>query len=153
MDGMIAHAGRVRRIAAGRAEIAVATGGCSSCGHVGGCGIGKLAGTRGETLIDLAATPGLRVGDGVTLELHEAQLTRAALFGYLLPAVCLIAGALIGESAGANVGAGGTAVDSLAPLGAVAGLVLGLALTRLRRPLTPRLSRSIFVSPQENPHV
>jgi sigma-E factor negative regulatory protein RseC len=146
---MIAHAGQVRRIDGARALVAVATSGCSSCGHLGGCGIGKLAGRRRETLIALPALPGLSAGDAVTLELDEAQVTRAALLGYLLPAVCLIAGALLGE----KVGAGGTAADSLAALGAVAGLLTGLSLTRLRRPLTPRLSRSIFVSPLENPHV
>jgi sigma-E factor negative regulatory protein RseC len=145
---MIAHAGRVRRIDGARALVAVATSGCSSCGHVSGCGIGKLAGQRRETLIALPTLPGLSAGDAVTLELDEAQVTRAALLGYLLPAVCLIAGALLGEKVGARETA-----DVLAALGAVAGLVLGLAITRLRRPLTPRLSRSIFVSPLENPHV
>lgn len=153
MDGLIAHTGQVRHIAAGRALVAVATSDCASCGQSGGCGIGKLAGQRRETLIALAAPDDLRVGDAVTLELDEAQVTRAALLGYLLPACLLIGGALIGESVGANVGAGSTAADGYAVLGAVAGLLSGLFLTRLRRPLLPRLSRSIFVSPQENPHV
>lgn len=140
MDGLIRHSGIVRAIAAGQAQIAVATTGCSACGHGGGCGIGKLAGKRKETLLTLPAA-GLVVGQQVALTLDERQLTRAALLGYLLPAVLLIVGALVGEGVGAKLGAGDTA-----PAGALLGLLAGLGLTRLRRPLTPRLT-------QEPPHV
>lgn len=143
MDGLIRHSGIVRAIAAGQAQIAVATTGCSACGHGGnngnnggGCGIGKLAGKRNETLVTLPAA-GLRVGQQVTLMLDETQLTQAALHGYLLPAVLLIAGALLGDELGA---------DGTALAGALLGLLAGLLLTRLRRPLTPRLT-------QEPPHV
>lgn len=158
MDALISHAGSVRRIDAGQALVAVATGGCSACGHSagngGGCGIGKLAGNRRETLIALPAIPGLRAGDAVTLELSERQLTRAALFGYLLPVLLLIAGALLGE----KLGAGGTAnaTDAAAALGAVLGLAAGLLVTRLRPPPAPRLlpaAPPISVSPLEHSHV
>lgn len=154
MEKLIHHPGSVRRIVAGQALVAVAASGCTSCGHAGGCGIGKLAG-RGETLLALPATPGLRAGDAVQVELREAQLTRAALVGYLLPVLLIVAGALLGQALGEKLGAGGT-VDGLAALGAVAGLALGLLLTRLHRPPALRLvpagaSDSVF--PLEKSHV
>lgn len=158
MDGLsatLAHGGLVRHVAGGQAQVAVATAGCSACGHVGGCGIGKLAGRRRETLITLAAPAGLRAGERVTLELDEGQLTRAALLGYLLPVLLLLAGAWCGDALGAKVSAGGTAADAPAALGALAGLLLGLLLTRLWRPPLPRLTRAapISVLPLESSHV
>lgn len=151
MNAPLAHNGSVRRIADGQAFVAVATSGCSSCGHASGCGIGKLAGNRRETVIALPAD-GLRVGQSVTLELDEAQLTRAALFGYLLPTVLLLGGALLGEAIGAKVDAG----DTLSLLGALAGLAGGILLGRLRAPLLPRLAAPPLTAsmfPQEKHHV
>ena len=140
MDGLISHAGRVHAIAGNTAQIAVATAACSACGHSGsnggGCSIGKLAGSRKESLVTLPAA-GLRPGQTVTLTLDPAQLTRAALLGYLFPAVLMLTGAALGEKIGA---------DSTALAGSLLGLCLGLLLTRLRPPLTPRLT-------QELPHV
>jgi sigma-E factor negative regulatory protein RseC len=153
---MITHAGEVRSVAEGRALIAVATSGCSSCGHLGGCGIGKLAGNRRETLIALPSLPGLAAGDAVNLELDEAQVTRAALRGYLLPALLMVIGAILGQIVGEKVGVtvgnplfgtGGTAlgVDVTAALGAVCGMASGLLLARYGRPLTPRMSRQFIL--------
>jgi sigma-E factor negative regulatory protein RseC len=159
MDSLISHAGSVRRIADGQAWVAVATGGCTACGHSanngGGCSIGKLAGSRRETLVVVPTLPGLKAGDAVTLELSERQLTRAALFGYVFPVLLLIAGALLGQTLGEKVGAGDTA-DLYAVLGAAAGLAAGLLATRFRRPLAPRLTPTGFpisVSPLEQSHV
>ncbi|MEW5890262.1 MAG: SoxR reducing system RseC family protein [Pseudomonadota bacterium] len=155
MDGLISRPGRVRRIVAGQALVAVVAGGCSSCKHAAGCGIGRLAGERGETLLALPALPGLAVGDAVNVELREAQLTRAALFGYLLPVLLIVAGALLGQSVGEKVGTGNT-VEGLAALGALVGLALGLLLTRLYRPPSPRLvstAASLSIFPLEKPHV
>ncbi len=153
MEKLIHHPGSVRRIVDGQALVAVAASGCASCGHGAACGIGKLAGGRAETLLALPATPGLRAGDAVQVELREAQLTRAALLGYLLPVLLIVAGALLGQALGEKLGAGGT-VDGIAALGAVAGLALGLLLTRLHRPPTLRLvpePPSVF--PLEKSHV
>jgi sigma-E factor negative regulatory protein RseC len=138
---MISHAGEVRHIANGQALIAVASSGCSSCGHAGGCGIGKLAGNRRENLIALPSLPGLAAGDAVQLELDEAHVTRAALLGYLLPALLMVIGAMLGEIVGEKVGVGGTAldIDAMAALGAVVGIASGLFLGRWGRPLLPRL--------------
>ncbi len=131
MSASLIQSGQIRRIEAGQAVIAVATSGCSSCGHAGGCGIGKLAGSRREALISLPAQPGLAAGDAVTLELDEARLTQAALRGYLLPTSLLVMGAWLGEKVGA---------DETAALGALVGLALGLLLVRRARPLMPRLT-------------
>lgn len=153
MEKLIHHPGSVRRIVAGQALVAVAASGCASCGHGAACGIGKLAGGRAETLLALPATPGLRAGDAVQVELREAQLTRAALVGYLLPVLLIVAGALLGQALGEKPGAGGT-VDGIAALGAVAGLALGLLLTRLHRPPTLRLvPEPPSVSALEKSHV
>lgn len=160
MGARLAHSGSVRRIADGRAFVAVATAGCSSCGHGGSCGIGKIAGNRRESLVAVPAE-GLRIGQRVTLELDEAQLTRAALFGYFLPALLLIIGALLGESFGAKVDAGSTlsmpdAANTYAALGALAGLFVGILLGRLRAPLMPRLvvpATTVSMFPQEKHHV
>jgi sigma-E factor negative regulatory protein RseC len=175
MDRLISHPGSVRRIVDGRALVAVAASGCASCGHGAACGIGKLAGGRAETLLALPAPPGLRAGDAVHVELREAQLTRAALLGYLLPVLLIVAGALLGQELGEKLGAdettalqggrakdallavadGGT-VDGFAALGAVAGLAFGLLLTRLHRPPALRLvpaGASDPVFPLEKSHV
>ncbi len=140
MDGLIQHTGHVHAIVGDQARIAVATAACSSCGHAGGCGIGKLAKNRRASLVSVPAA-GLRVGQQVTLALDEAQLTHAALLGYLLPAVLLLIGAMAGELVGQKVGAADTAADTVAAIGAVTGLLAGLLLTRLRAPLTPRLTQ------------
>lgn len=55
------------------------------------------------------------------VEMVERE-ARAALLGYLLPAICLVAGAAL---------AGVEGNDTSAALGAVAGLMAGLALVRL----------------------
>jgi sigma-E factor negative regulatory protein RseC len=128
---MISRRGFVSAIEGGRAHISVASVGCSSCGHAGGCGIGQLAGRRRETILTLPAT-GLHPGQAVSLELDESRVVRAALLGYLLPAVLLLAGAVAGERAGMG--------EPAAALGALAGLTIGLLMTRLRRPLTPTLN-------------
>lgn len=139
MSAKIVHAGLVHRIEAEHALIAVTTTGCSSCGHAGGCGIGKLAGNRRTTLIRLPRPSNLAIGDQVTLELDEAHVTRAAMLGYLLPAVLLIGGALTGEQVGGMTALGN---DASAALGAVFGLATGLLLARWSRPLLPRLSHT-----------
>jgi sigma-E factor negative regulatory protein RseC len=130
--------GQVRAIADGQARVAVANAGCASCGHASGCGIGKLgaqsANGHKESLVDVPSA-GLRVGQWVTLTLDQGQLTRAALLGYLLPAILLLTGAVIGEVVGAG--------EPAAALGALLGLCCGLLLTRLRAPLIPRLTQEI----------
>lgn len=92
---------------------------------------------QGETLVRLPAA-GVSIGQRVVLSLDEAQLTRAALLGYLLPAALLLAGAVMGETLGSG--------EPAAALGALFGLAAGLLITRLPHPLSPRLA-------PEPPHV
>lgn len=122
----IVHAGIVRAVSGSQAVIAVATAGCGGCGRRSGCGIAKLAPGQGETLVRLPAA-GLQLAPGmaVTVEVPEASLLRAAVAGYLLPALLMLAGAVAGHLAAGDAGAAG---------GALAGLALGVSITRLTGP-------------------
>lgn len=122
-EGVIAHGGVVRSVSDGHAVIAVAAGGCGGCGRRSACGIARLAPERGETLVRLPAA-GLELAPSmeVTVEVPESSLMRAALAGYLLPALLLLACAVAG-----HLGAG----DPGAAVGAPAGLAIGIVITRL----------------------
>ena len=117
------HAGIVQSIGAGEAVIAVAVQGCASCGQKRSCGVGKLSGSGTVSLIRLPASASMQVGDSVTLTVDQDAIHRAALLGYLLPAVLLVIGTVAGQSAfGSDIGAA---------LGALVGVATGLLLTRL----------------------
>ena len=107
----------------GEAVIAVAVQGCSSCGQKKSCGVGKLAAGGKISLIRLPAEPGLQAGDPVTLSVDQGDINRAALLGYLLPAVLMVVGAVAGESISGR--------DAGAALGAFAGLLVGVLLSRI----------------------
>lgn len=123
MSGIIEHAGLVRTVAHGRAAVAVDTGGCNGCGHQSGCGIGRLAGNKPSTVLTLEVEAGLQPGAQVVVSLSRENLVKAGLLAYLLPALVLMAGAALG-----NAGFGS---DGATALGAAAGLLSGLLLTRL----------------------
>ena len=89
---------------------------CGSCGSRSRCGSGAAR------IVELELPASLAVGDRVDLSLPAASVTRAALLGYLLPALCLIGGALLGAVQGN---------DTSAALGALGGLAAGLAAVRL----------------------
>jgi sigma-E factor negative regulatory protein RseC len=125
---MVEHAGTVRAVHDGIAEIAVETGGCSSCGHAAGCGVGKMAAGRPATVVSVPAGD-LVHGTQVSLRINEHSLVFAALLGYLFPAVTM----LIGAGIGANLGS-----DATTALGGIGGLAFGLLLTRLLPGWTPR---------------
>lgn len=109
-DGL-SQTGRVVSVVAGEAVVALAAGGCSGCGQKSACGLGRLAGAARENLVRLPACDGLRAGDAVMLEAEGGALLRAALLGYLVPALSLVIGAVggdawLGSDAGAVAGAG-----------------------------------------------
>lgn len=127
MSDPLTHAGVIRAIDGRRMSVAVATQGCASCGQKKSCGVGQLAGTRPSTLIELPASEGLQAGDPVTLSLDAATIHRAALLGYLLPAILLMAGTVAGDV----LAEPGLSADLGAALGALAGGGIGLLLARL----------------------
>lgn len=123
MSDSVTHAGIVQSIADGEALVAVPVQGCASCGQRKACGVGKLAGGGKTALVRVAAYDGLKTGDAVTLSAEQGAINRAALLGYLLPALLIAIGAVVGE----RVGRG----DGAAVLGACGGLIFGLVLTRV----------------------
>ncbi|NMG73349.1 SoxR reducing system RseC family protein [Aromatoleum diolicum] len=122
MSDSVTHAAIVRSIADGEALVAVPVQGCASCGHRKACGVGKLAGGGRTTLLRVAACDGLKAGDSVTLSAEQGAINRAALLGYLLPALLIAIGAVVGDRVGRS--------DVAAALGACLGLVFALILTR-----------------------
>jgi len=136
MAGLIEHAGVVETIADGRMQVAVDLGGCASCGHGSQCGMAALARRKQRTLIDLAAAPGIRVGQTVLLGLPEQGGRAAALLGYLLPALALVIGAALGQGGG----------DAGTALGALIGFLLALGFARVLGRRLPKPAR--LLSPQ-----
>lgn len=120
---MLEHEGRIVSIAGSQAVVAVPTSACSSCGHVGGCSMGRLAQGKSESLLTLDVPAGLQAGDTVRLQLSAEAAARGALLAYALP--------LAGLLAGGGLASAVFAADLLAAGGAFAGLVLGLVAQRL----------------------
>jgi sigma-E factor negative regulatory protein RseC len=120
---IIEHEGVVRSVSGGKAVVAVRTGGCGGCGHQSGCGLGRLAGKGRDTEMTVAVDGNIRPGDLVVLALEPGRMVKAALMAYLLPAFTL----MLGAAAGAGLGGS----DGTTALGAVAGLMAGLLVTRL----------------------
>lgn len=99
--------------------------------HCAACATRKTCqGESGNTFVELPPADGLAVGDRISLGMEEATLARSALLAYLIPPVCLICGAGLGDAAGHS--------DMAAILGALAGLAAGLGMAwagaRLLRP-------------------
>ena len=93
--------------------------GCSACGNRGTCASGSAA----AQVIHLSLPEHTRLGDQVTVSMPSSSVTLAALLGYLLPPVCLLAGAIVAAACDAD--------DAAAVLGAGLGFVAGLLLARL----------------------
>ncbi|SMB26720.1 Positive regulator of sigma E activity [Sterolibacterium denitrificans] len=114
-------------------EVRPMSGGCGRCHEAGGCGSNLLNETlrpQSMNIYRLTNEIGARVGDVVMISVPEGAVLRVALLAYLLPVLCLIAGAAIGTSVYAE--------DRFALAGAVIGLMAGLLVLRL---LQPRLAR------------
>jgi len=118
MPSELTKTGVVQSVRNGIAVVAVASGGCSSCGEKSGCAIGRMSGDNKTSLIEVATAEHVSVGDSVTLSMPQVALHRAALIGYLIPAVTLLAGAIAGQAA--------TGTDGGAAIGALAGLLAGM---------------------------
>lgn len=132
MSDELMHQGVIRSVDGGTALVAVPVQGCSSCGERSRCGVGKLAGGGRVSLVTVpvAGSEGLVPGDAVTLAADPDAINRAALVGYLLPALLIVAGAVGGDRFAHS--------DVAAVLGAFGGLVLGVLATRA----LPRMFRA-----------
>ncbi len=142
---MIEHRGIVQRVEAGKAIVAMETGGCSSCGHGSNCGIGQMAEGRAATLLTLPVSGDIKAGDLVSIGLPEGKLTLSAVFGYLFPAFAMLFGAWLGASLDGS--------DGATALGAIAGFLGALIIARTVIGLlpglmpTPRLMSATTPSP------
>ncbi len=93
--------------------------GCNGCGSRGTCASGSAA----AQLIHLPLPEHTRLGDHLTVSMPSSSVALAALLGYLLPPLALLAGAIIAATCYES--------DGAAVLGAGLGFVAGLLLARL----------------------
>lgn len=131
MSGLIEHRGVVRRIDGDKAIVAMDTGGCASCGHNSGCGIGKMASDRPATLLSVPLQQGVQVGDVVSVALPAAGLSASAVLGYLFPALAMVVGA--------GLAAAFDGRDGVTALGAMAGFLAALIIARIAIAHAPSL--------------
>lgn len=109
---MIETQGRIVALRHGIAEVRLSVASaCSACGRKGSCDNGR------ERTVSVAAPPGSRAGDRVTLALPESALHLGSLLGYLLPALTTLGGAIALSGNGDAAAVGG------AGLGLCAGLI------------------------------
>ena len=120
MNEAAERCGEVIRISHGLAQIRLEpNAGCAGCGSRHTCASGEAS----SQVIELAMSGEIRTGERITIAMPAASLTLAALLGYLLPPVALLAGAI-----GANLAFGS---DLAAALGAALGLFAGVLAARL----------------------
>lgn len=108
---MIERPARVIAIHARSIEVEVdAAAACSQCGSRKAC-----HGGQNTQRFELPLQPGLRAGDTVSLAMDVGSLNLAALLAWLLPALALMLGALLGQALlGTERAAIGTAAIGLA---------------------------------------
>ena len=120
LNESVERCGEVIRISQGLAQIRLEpNAGCAGCGSRHTCASGEAT----SQVIELAMPGDIRAGERVTIAMPAASLTLAAMLGYLLPPVALLAGAI-----GANLAFGS---DLAAVVGAALGLFAGVLAARL----------------------
>ncbi|MDD3529134.1 MAG: SoxR reducing system RseC family protein [Gallionellaceae bacterium] len=95
--------------------------GCGACSHQDGCavaGLGRFLGHRRQPIA--LACGDTRPGQEITVAVAGADLARAGLWAYLLPAALAVAGAAVLASRG----------DVASLIGAILGLAAGLLIAR-----------------------
>lgn len=126
MIDTIERSGEVIGFKQGMAQIRLEReSGCSTCGSRGTCASGSAA----AQVIHMPLSEHTKLGDHVTVSTPSSSVALAALLGYLLPPVCLLAGAITASTSYDG--------DAAAVLGAGLGFVAGLSLARL-------ISRFVF---------
>lgn len=106
-------------------------GGCGRCHEEGGCSTGVLTQIFKRQSCREFRLPndiGARQGDRVLVSLEDGATLKAALAVYMLPVVCVLAGAWIGTWLD-----GGRGSDLMATVGACAGFVVSLFLVGVYR--------------------
>ena len=104
---------------------ATESSGCGACQSKSSCGVsglGKFFSQRRQP-VAVACDANARPGQELTLAVEEGDLLRAGLLAYLLPALLAVLGASLGDHFWRG--------DAAGALGALAGVVLGLAIARL----------------------
>ncbi len=94
---------------------------CMACESKGACQ--ALGGQTKDHLLVLENTVGAEPGQAVQLHLPESSVLKASAVLYMLPALTLMGGAVVGFVLAPSLGWG---VDPAAALGAGVGLALGL---------------------------
>lgn len=122
---------RVRVVAATETQawvVAAESSGCGACASRANCGVSGLGRyfSRRAAPVQLGQ-PGARCGDELEVRVSEAELLRAGLFAYLVPAVLAALAAAWADAQGAG--------DGLAALAAAGGFVAGLIGARLFVPV------------------
>jgi sigma-E factor negative regulatory protein RseC len=145
---MIETRARVVSIAPGKVWIeASSQQGCAACQSQARCGVsglGKFLG-RNKPPVALACDLAVQPGDSLMLNLAEADLLRAGLLAYLLPALLSVAGAIAVTLAGLGDAAAAAAMAA----GFAAGLVIARVFARAPR---FHISRPIDSPTPGDPH-
>lgn len=105
---------------------------CGSCSASSGCGtsvISKLFGDK-RTRVRVIDPLGVKLGEEVIVGIDESALLRSSLMVYILPLLCLVGAALLGQLV---LGFGETGVVLSGLGGLLSGLVLLALLTRRLR--------------------
>lgn len=123
MTEMIEHEGIVQSVKDGKAIVSVQTGGCSGCSHQSGCAMGRITGGQDATEMEIAVDASIQPGMRVILSLPEERMILATLLAYLLPTLAVLLGSGIAYSEWGS--------DGATAIGALAGLLSGVLLTRL----------------------
>ncbi|MFO8070327.1 MAG: SoxR reducing system RseC family protein [Polyangia bacterium] len=138
----------------GRVRVTVARSeACHSCAARGACK--TLGGQSRDVELTVENPIGAESGDRVRLSLPESAVVQASAVLYLLPALGLIGGAAAGWAAADSMG---WPADPAAVIGCLAGLLLGLFISRLlgraaerRSAFVPRLTAITARAPTPRP--
>lgn len=123
---MITETGTVVAVSGERVWVQTIRGGaCESCSARQGCGQRALAGISGgrANQVLVGNTLGARVGDEVTVAIHETALLGASVLVYALPLVLMMLGTLAGQAVASGHEGG-------AVFGAALGLMVGFMIAR-----------------------
>ena len=99
---------------------------CHSCAAQGACN--ALGGKTQDMTLAVDNDIGARPGDQVVLSLSEASVIKASAVLYLVPAICVIGGAIAGSIHATDLGLDS---DLAAIIGSGIGLAAGLGLTAI----------------------